>query len=52
METICINIEKSNVVIIEKGNRAANSNTEFHIGDQTLTYCKKYKILDAYLIQV
>ena len=42
---LCINIEKSNVMIIEKGKRAANSNTEFRIGDQTLTYCKEYKYL-------
>ena len=32
-------------MIIEKGKRAANSNTEFRIGDQTLTYCKEYKYL-------
>ena len=42
---LCINIEKSNIMIIEKGKRAANSNTEFRIGDQTLTYCKEYKYL-------
>ena len=30
-------------MIIEKGKRAANSNAEFRIGDQTLTYCKEYK---------
>ena len=30
-------------MIIEKGKRAANGNTEFHIGDQALTYCKEYK---------
>ena len=42
---LCINIEKSNVMIIEKGKRAANGNTEFRIGDQTLTYCKEYKYL-------
>ena len=38
---LCINIEKSNV----KGKGAANSNAEFRIGDQTLTYCKEYKYL-------
>ena len=32
-------------MIIEKGKLAANSNTEFRIGDQTLTYCKEYKYL-------
>ena len=32
-------------MVIEKGKRAANSNTEFRTGDQTLTYSKEYKYL-------
>ena len=39
---LCIHIAKSNVMIIEKGKRATNSNIEFRIGDQTL---KEYKYL-------
>ena len=42
---LCIHIEDSNVMIIEKGKRAANIITEFRIGDQTLIYCKEYQFL-------